>query len=62
MTAGALRLLAERSNQDWSRTDRLSFVVMRRRNVHEALTADHHFQQAGFRPVLAGPSEHGSVD
>ena len=53
LTAGALRLFADRSDKDWSLTDCLSFVVMRRRNLHQALTADHHFAQAGFRPVLS---------
>lgn len=53
LNAGALRLYADRSDKDWSLTDCLSFVVMRRRNVQEALTADHHFEQAGFRPVLS---------
>ena len=31
---------------------RLSFVVMEEHNVKEALTADHHFEQAGFISLL----------
>ena len=53
LAAGALRLFTDRADKDWSLTDCLSFVVMQRRNVNEALTADHHFEQAGFRAVLA---------
>jgi uncharacterized protein len=30
----------------------ISFVVMRREGPAEALTADHHFEQAGFRALL----------
>jgi predicted nucleic acid-binding protein len=52
MSAEALRLFTDRSDKDWSLTDCLSFVVMGRRNVSDALTADRHFEQAGFRPVL----------
>ncbi len=33
-------------------TDCLSFIVMEERSVHEALTADYHFRQAGFRALL----------
>ncbi len=49
---GALRLFAERDDKEWSLTDCASFVVMRERGIVEALTADHHFEQAGFRILL----------
>ena len=47
-----LRLFAERPDKDWSLTDCISFVVMRERGIAEALTADHHFEQAGFTILL----------
>jgi predicted nucleic acid-binding protein len=53
LSVGALRLFADRSDKDWSLTDCLSFFVMGRRNIQRALTADHHFEQAGFSPVLS---------
>lgn len=40
------------SDKEWGMTDCLSFVVMRRRGITEALTADAHFSQAGFLPLL----------
>jgi predicted nucleic acid-binding protein len=52
-SAGALRLFTDRPDKDWSLTDCLSFLVMGRRNIQEALTADHHFGQAGLRAVLS---------
>ena len=52
LNADALRLFSSRSDKDWSLTDCLSFVVMARRNMREALTPDHHFDQAGLRAVL----------
>ena len=47
-----LRLYASRRDTEWSLTDCISFVVMKQHNLTEALTADHHFEQAGFIPLL----------
>ena len=47
-----LSLMASRSDKDWSLTDCISFVVMGDENIAEALTADGHFEQAGFRALL----------
>ena len=43
---------AERPDKEWSLTDCISFVVMRERDITDALTNDHHFEQAGFRILL----------
>ncbi len=45
-------LFESRSDKDWSLTDCISFTVMTQRGLSEALTADHHFTQAGFRAVF----------
>jgi predicted nucleic acid-binding protein len=50
-----LDLYARRTDKGWSLTDCISFVVMTDRGLTEALTGDHHFEQAGFRALL-GPS------
>ena len=42
-----------RADKDWSLTDCISFVVMRQQRLTDALTADHHFEQAGFNALLA---------
>lgn len=41
------------SDQDFSLTDAVSFVVMKESGIEEALALDHHFVTAGFR--LADP-------
>ena len=41
-----------RADKEWSLTDCISFVIMEERELSEALTADHHFEQAGFRVLL----------
>jgi uncharacterized protein len=44
--------MKERSDKDWSLTDCISFVVMENEGIHEALTGDQHFEQAGFKALL----------
>jgi predicted nucleic acid-binding protein len=43
---------ARRPDKEWSFTDCVSFVVMENGGLTDALTTDHHFQQAGFRLIL----------
>jgi uncharacterized protein len=45
-------LFAARADKAWSLTDCISFAVMTQRGLSEALTADHHFEQAGFRALF----------
>lgn len=52
--AQAVELFRDRADQSWSLTDCLSFVVMNEQQLSDALSADHHFQQAGFRAMLLG--------
>jgi len=47
-----LRLYDERQDKGWTLTDCTSFVVMRDGNIADALTGDHHFEQAGFKALL----------
>jgi hypothetical protein len=47
-----IELYRARPDKDWSLTDCISFVVMHDRGINDALTGDHHFEQAGFRALL----------
>ena len=47
-----IEMYRQRLDKEWSLTDCISFVVMEQRNVREALTGDHHFEQAGFTALL----------
>jgi len=48
----AVSLYGARADKEWSLTDCLSFVVMQRRGLVQALTADRHFEQAGFQLAM----------
>ncbi len=45
-------LYSRRPDKDWSLTDCISFVVMQEQGITDALTGDHHFEQAGFTALL----------
>jgi predicted nucleic acid-binding protein len=48
----AATLFERSSDHSWSFTDCSSFIIMRERKIMDALTFDHHFEQAGFRALL----------
>ena len=45
-------LYVARTDKTWSPTDCISFEIMRMQGIKDALTADHHFEQAGFNVLL----------
>ncbi|MCL4190862.1 MAG: hypothetical protein KJZ87_03885 [Thermoguttaceae bacterium] len=47
-----IALYDSRPDKRWSLTDCISFVVMQERGITDALTGDHHFEQAGFNVLL----------
>jgi predicted nucleic acid-binding protein len=46
------KLYRTRADKEWSLTDCISFEIMRQRAIQEALSSDHHFEQAGFGILL----------
>ncbi|HZK80345.1 MAG TPA: PIN domain-containing protein [Humisphaera sp.] len=52
LMADGVHLYEKRPDKKWSLTDCISFVVMTRAGITEALTGDHHFEQAGFVALL----------
>jgi predicted nucleic acid-binding protein len=48
----AFDLYRDRPDKEWGLIDCVSFVVMEARGISKALTADEHFEQAGFRALL----------
>jgi len=47
-----LSLYAERPDKEWSLADCIAFAVMKEKDITDALTTDHHFEQAGFKALL----------
>ena len=47
------KFYASRPDKSWSLTDCITFVIMRDRNLSDALTTDRHFTQAGFRVLMS---------
>lgn len=52
LLARGFQLYKDRQDKSWGLVDCLSFVVMRDRDVHDALTTDRDFEQAGFNALL----------
>ncbi len=52
LVGAAWNLLKTRPDKSWSLVDCASLVVMQHRGITEALTTDHHFEQAGFVRLL----------
>ncbi len=48
----SMRLLAKRQDKTYSLCDAVSFVLMWRHGIKEALTTDRHFEQEGFVRLL----------
>jgi len=51
----AWQLLIQRQDKAWSLVDCSSFIIMHQQDITEALTTDHHFEQAGFVRLLKNP-------
>lgn len=52
LEAAAWTLWKSRIDKTWTLVDCASFVVMQQRGLTEAITSDHHFEQAGFVRLL----------
>ena len=50
--AAGCDLFSQRPDKSWSLTDCISFVAMREHGLTEVLTADRHFDQAGYTALL----------
>jgi predicted nucleic acid-binding protein len=47
-----VQLLQNRLDKEWSLCDAISILLMQQRGIMEALTTDHHFDQAGLKRLL----------
>lgn len=50
--SAGVQLHSERGDKAWSLTDCISFLMMPQRHIYQALTYDHHFEQAGYQALL----------
>jgi hypothetical protein len=50
--ASAVQLYRHYQDKQWGLVDCLSFVIMKEYQIPTALTADHHFTQAGFSILI----------
>lgn len=50
--ARALTMYQKYTDKEWGMTDCISFTVMNDANLRLAVTADHHFVQAGFQILM----------
>ncbi|MCB2264128.1 MAG: PIN domain-containing protein [Candidatus Thiosymbion ectosymbiont of Robbea hypermnestra] len=48
----ASKFYSSRMDKEWGLTDCISFIVMEEKKLTDALTTDHHFEQAGFKALL----------
>lgn len=55
--ADAFQLYARHLDKEWGLIDCVSFIVMQVRGISDALTADRHFEQAGFCALLRNRAE-----
>jgi uncharacterized protein len=47
-----LKAFGRYKDKEWGLVDCLSFIVMREKDISQALTSDKHFEQAGFTILL----------
>jgi len=55
LMGAAIQFYHGKPDKNWSLTDCLSFLVMERRGLAEALTTDHDFEQAGLKAMMLSP-------
>jgi len=48
----AVTHLQQRLDKEWSLCDAVTFLLMAQHGIRDALTTDHHFEQAGFVRLL----------
>ncbi len=48
-----IALYDQRPDKGWSLTDCISFIIMQDYGLRDALTGDHHFEQAGFNALMS---------